>query len=74
MNVEHVTLPDTEFWTCGDVVLQDGPLDYLLSVHGTHRLYLNSRTLNQLAELLWARDNPGTASAAGTLTESEETS
>ena len=74
MNVMHVTLPDTEFWTCGDVVLEENSIVATLSTGAVQQLYLNSRTLNQLAELLWARDNPGTASAAGTLTESEETS
>jgi GAF domain-containing protein len=57
-----------------DVVLEETSIGYTISVNGSQRLYLSRVKLEQLVQLLWARDNPGTASAAGELTESEETS
>ena len=73
--VEHVTCTDdgetVEYWTCGDVVLQDGPLDYTLSVRGVHRIYLNRTTLAQLRDIIIAREDPAEAVCGGWLVEHE---
>lgn len=72
--VEHVTCPDEEFWTCGEVVLQDSSLGFELSVRGMHRLFLTRATLEQISDIVRARDNRVAAVAGGWLTETKDAS
>jgi hypothetical protein len=71
--VEHVSVADehTEYWTCGDTVLQDGPLGYEISIRGSHRLYLTRTTFEQLCDIVRARDDRKQAAADGWLVESK---
>jgi hypothetical protein len=58
ITVEHVTCEDrTEYWICGDVVLEECSIGFTLSVGGAHQIYLTRGALEKLALIFWERDN-----------------
>ena len=72
--VEHVVFPDEEFWTCGDVLLSEDSernVGYEISIRGVQRMYLTRTTLEQLCDIVRARDDRETAIADGWLAESK---
>jgi hypothetical protein len=71
--VEHVICPDDEFWTCGDIVLHEESSRSMrcLSQRGHNRMYLSLTELEQLCDIVRARDDRETAIADGWLAESK---
>ncbi len=60
-----------DYWDCGDVQVEDSPLGFYVRV-GTQKLYLSRSKFDQLALIVWSRDNVEQAKVDGTLIERNE--